>query len=95
MVSDERIKLMCKHNWDAQAVQLRQEAAVLPCSLGAVYCYWQGTSQNGGKHTEIHHKHQVIHISWLSVWKAFPVPQALFACTQLDPGILLSSRGLF
>jgi len=45
---------MCKRNWDVQADQLRQEAVILPCSLGA------GMSQDGGKHTEIHHKHQVI-----------------------------------
>ena len=52
--------LMRKWNWDIQAVQLRQEAVISPCSLGAVYCYLQGMSQNSGKHTEIHHKHQVI-----------------------------------
>lgn len=44
--------LMCKQNWDVQIVQIKQEAVVLPH-------YLQGTSQNGGKHAEIHYK-QVI-----------------------------------
>lgn len=86
--------LMCKRNWDVQAVQLRQEAVILPCSLGAMYCYLQGMSQYGGKHTEIHHKHQVINFLALDK-ESISSSSELFACVHLVPGILLCSRGFF
>lgn len=69
--------LMCKQNWDVQAVQLRQKAVILPCSLGAVYCYLQGMSQNGGKHTETHHKHQVINFLALDTESIFSSSRAV------------------